>query len=339
MRVIHGGNRWRSFVRTFWDGGAGTTGVLLQAILFPFRLAYHAVIALRNFAYDRSWLPSERAPIPVVSIGNLSVGGTGKTPFARWIVDALLRRGARPAVLHGGYGADEPALHRRWHADVPVEVGKDRVASAHAAAAQGATVAVLDDGFQHRRLERALDIVLLAAEEWRGNVRLLPAGPWREPLSALERADLIVVTRRSASRAEAVSVADTVRARIHGKAIAIAAIRPSGWTRARQDVSAPSEPAVAVAAIARPDLFVTNATEAGARIVEVLSFPDHHAFTREDAERILSVASGRPILMTGKDAVKLVDPIAETDVWILEQAVEIEAGAVVVEQLLDKLLS
>ena len=339
MRVTHGGNSWRSFVRRFWDGDAGATGTLLQAILFPFQLAYHAVIFLRNLAYDRSWLTSERVPIPVVSIGNLSVGGTGKTPFARWIVEALLRRGMRPAVLHGGYGPDEPALHRRWHADVPVEVGKDRVASAHAAAARGATVAVLDDGFQHRRLDRALDIVLLAAEEWTGTVALLPAGPWREPLSSLERADLIVVTRRSASHAEAVAVAETLRTRIRGKVIAVAAIRPSGWTRAGQDVSAPSEPAIAVAAIARPDLFVANATEAGARIVEVFSFPDHHAFTRDDAERILSVAGGRPILMTGKDAVKLVDPIAETDVWILEQAVDIEAGAAAVEQLLDKLVS
>lgn len=327
------------FVRRFWNGEAGLAGRILNILLMPAQVAYHMIIALRNFAYDRGLLRVGTAPMPVVSVGNLSVGGTGKTPFTAWVVDQMERRGTHPAILHGGYGDDEPTLHRRWHPDVPVEAGRDRVSGAKTAAARGADVAVLDDGFQHRRLARQLDIVLIAAEDWTRDMRLLPRGPWREPVAALRRADIIVITRRTMTGPMARRVALDVEDRIGEKPIAIAYLRPAGWTRGGRPIGPPDRPALALAAIARPERFVTNAEEAGARIAEVMIYPDHHAFTRQDAQFILDRAGLRPIVTTAKDAVKLVEPMREDDVWVLEQVVEFDSGEDWLQSLLDQLVT
>src|SRR5688572_26333331 len=180
-------------------------------MLRPLSAAFGALTRARRSAYARGVLKVERAAIPVISVGNLTVGGTGKTPFSRWLTERLLERGQRPAILHRGYGSDEPALHRLWHPEVPVFVGSDRVESVKQAERAGATVVVLDDGFQHLRLARDLDIVLISADNWHLPKRLLPAGNWREPISVLQQANAIVVTRKAASRKAAGAVADALR--------------------------------------------------------------------------------------------------------------------------------
>src|SRR5687768_3928318 len=159
-------------------------------------------MSTRRHLYDSGVFRSEDPVLPAVSVGNLSSGGTGKTPFAAWLA-AQLGQSARPAIALRGYGGDEAEVHRRLNPDVPVVVNADRAAAIREAQTLGADVVVLDDAFQHRRIARVADVVLLSTEQLMRPLRLLPAGPWREPLSAARRADLIVVTRKSASSADA----------------------------------------------------------------------------------------------------------------------------------------
>src|SRR5579862_8723326 len=171
--------------------------------LSPAALVYRGGVALRG-----TLVRSHDPALPSISVGNLTVGGTGKTPIAAWIVAELTSMGARPAVVLRGYaGGDEIDVHRRLNPDIPVIGNPDRVAGVAQAKEQGADIVVLDDAFQHRRIARLSDIVLISADAWNGEVRLLPAGPWREPLSALGRASAIVITRKAVdeSRADAVT--------------------------------------------------------------------------------------------------------------------------------------
>lgn len=309
-------------------------------VLAPLEAVYRAASGLYHGAYTAGRMRIERAGVPVVSVGNLVIGGAGKTPVAAWVAKRLLLLGARPAVLHGGYGEDEPELHRRWHADVPVHVGRDRSATAATAVAEGATVLVLDDGFQHRRLARDLDLVLVPAEDWTPSPRLLPRGPWREPPSALARADAIAVTRKTADADRARTVAGQVEAFAPDADVFRLALRPDGWRRpgAGRASSPPPGRAIAVAGIARPEAFVANARQAGATVDELLRFPDHHAYTARDAERIRRRAGGRPVVTTEKDALKLERLRTELDLWVLGQAVAVEAGRDALEGRLEALV-
>ena len=178
--------------------GKDVTARLARTVLTPASILYGAGAGARDALYDVGWLRTHRAPIAVVSVGNLTVGGTGKTPVAAWIAANLAARGAHPAIVLRGYGDDEPLVHRSLNRLVPVIVGADRLAAVERAATDGADIAVLDDGFQHRRIARDVDLVLISADQWTDEVRLLPAGPWREPLHAVRRATLIVVTCKAA---------------------------------------------------------------------------------------------------------------------------------------------
>src|SRR5687768_4648197 len=192
--------------REVWAGGGGAAGAALRLLLAPAEAGYAAVIGARNGAYDRGWLRSERVDVPVISIGNISVGGAGKTPFAAWVARRLREWGRRPAIALRGYGEDEILLHRELNPDVPVFRGKRRAEAAREAVAAGCDAVVLDDGFQHRALARNLDVVLVPVEGWEPRARLVPRGPWRERPRALGRADVIVLTRKSADVARAAEV-------------------------------------------------------------------------------------------------------------------------------------
>ena len=198
------GERKHENAARLWSAASAHPGVLA---LQPLSLLYSATVRARRAAYDRGLAHSVRVGVPVISVGNLTVGGSGKTPVAGWVIDQLRRMGHTPALLHSGYADDEPQLHRMWRPNLQVIAGKDRVASARSAIAAGATVLVLDDGFQHLRLARDLDIVLIPADSWSQPKRMLPAGPWREPLSTLRRGGVIVITRKAADRAQAAECA------------------------------------------------------------------------------------------------------------------------------------
>jgi tetraacyldisaccharide 4'-kinase len=324
--------------RRLWAGDLGLAGTALNVILAPASAAYHAGVAARNRAYDAGLLRTQRVSIPVISVGNIVVGGTGKTPFAHWLAVTLRERGRTPAVLHGGYATDEPALHRRWSADIAVVVERDRVQGARRAQAAGADVLVLDDGFQHRRLHRDMDIVLVAAERWAGRVaRLLPRGPWREPAASLRRADILVVTRKTASQAAAHRVAMEVAA-ISGRPVVQVQLR-AGWRHGNAVAAPPARPALLVAGLAEPALFVESARQAGARVAGVLSYRDHHEYDSRDADHIRAVAAGAPIVTTEKDWTKLDRWLDEEHVWLLTQDVVLESGAAQLETRMAQVLA
>ncbi len=331
--LVH--RRMATGITRLWAAPPGSPARLLGLALTPAAAAFRAAVYVRGHGYRHGWLRSRRAGLPVVSVGNLTVGGEGKTPFAAFLVHAFLERGVRPAVLHGGYGDDEPALHRTWHPDVPVYVGRDRSASAARAAAAGAQLVILDDGFQHRRLARDLDIVLVSVERWRQRPRLLPAGPWRESPRALARADVIVVIRRGAGQEEAVALAVRMAEVAPRVPIVRAALTVAGWSVAGEPAEAPEGPAVAVAGIALPEQFAASARAAGADVERLIAFPDHHAYSRADAEHIEGVAAGRPIVTTEKDAVKLASLVAAGRLRVLRQTVTIDAGAPSLDAALD----
>ncbi|CAN5849308.1 tetraacyldisaccharide 4'-kinase [soil metagenome] len=330
----------RAVARRFWAGELGSAGTVLSLALAPAEAIYRVAAGMRNRAFDRGLLDVVRVSVPVISVGNIAVGGTGKTPFASWLARDLALRAHRPAILHGGYAADEPELHRRWTPDIPVYVEADRSAAAVRAAADGATVLVLDDGFQHRRFQRDLDIVLVAAERWSGSTRLLPRGPWREPLSALRRADVVVVTRKTASAAAAWQTGCAIQ-ELTGQMPVVAHLRPTGWRRAGGEDGgrqAPVEAALLVSGLAEPGLFVENARTAGALLAGELAFADHHSYTQADARRILSMAAGRPIVTTEKDWTKLESWLGDAPVWLLEQQVVMESGDAILMNAISQVL-
>jgi tetraacyldisaccharide 4'-kinase len=338
-------SRGHALVRRLWQGQAP----VLAAALLPAEGIFRVGQAVYHGAYDKGLLRRARPAVPTISVGNLTVGGAGKTPVTRWLVDELLGRGEAPAVLHGGYAADEPALHVLWHPDVPVYAQRDRRLSALQAVAGGASVLVLDDGFQHRRLARDLDVVLIAAETWRAHPRLLPRGPWREPPGALARAHVVAVTRKQASAERAAEVLAALARRSPRAAHVQLALVPVGWRRwpalgagADEDVSADAGAVprgVVVCGISDPEAFLANAAAAGAVLDATLVFPDHQAYGAGTAARIRRAAgASRAVLTTAKDAVKLAVAAPDLTIWVLEQQLRVEAGASGLATAIDRVL-
>lgn len=307
------------FVSRWWDGDLGAAGQALDAVTAPAEVLYRGAMRARNALYDTGTLEAVRLEVPVISIGNVAVGGTGKTPVTAWLAGMLRAAGSRPAILHGGYARDEPTLHRELNPDIPVYAMKDRVEGGRTAIARGANVLLLDDGFQHRRLMRDLDIVLVAAESWSNAHRALPRGPWREGDDALDRAHWILVTRRTATAAGALQVAAALAA--HNRPVSGVHIAATEWQHCERSATAPTHTAMVVAGIAVPADFMENARMAGARIRDSWLFPDHHEYSADDAERILTRAGQSPIVTTAKDWVKLRALLPAERVWVLTQRV------------------
>jgi tetraacyldisaccharide 4'-kinase len=318
---------------------------LARALLSPLSGLYRGVVSLRNELYDHSLLGVHQARIPVVSVGNVTVGGTGKTPFSAYLVERLVAAEHHPAVVMRGYGEDENHLHARMNPGVPVVRNRDRAAGIDGAAAAGADVVVLDDGFQHRRAGRDLDIVLVGAEKWGGGSRLLPAGPFREPLTSLERADLIVVTQKSASDAAAAAVARAIAARHRVTArVVIARLEPRSLVADRSGKTLQldalrGERVFAIAGIGDPESFFAQLGQLGAVVTE-RRFRDHHSYSAEDARRLAAQSVGHKyVVTTEKDAVKLsrLWPANGTELWYLSQAVRLTDGESAVAAALAKL--
>lgn len=318
-----------------WYGRQLADGAV-RSLLLPAEALYRLGVRLRNEAFRRGAVPQADAGLPVLSVGNVAVGGTGKTPVSHWFASRLADAGHRPAILHGGYAADEPALHRTWSPGMPVIAMRDRVAAAAAAEGMGATVLVLDDGFQHRRLRRDADVVLVAAERWDPGARLLPRGPLREPLSALRRADLVIVTRKTASPAEARRAAGAVT-ELAGVPVATIHLRAAGFRSptATPDAASPPHgaadargegPALLVSGLAEPGAFEAGVRQAGADVAFHMRFPDHHAYDERDAASIRARAGGGRIITTEKDWVKLQHFLPPTDILLLAQDVVLEEG-------------
>ena len=326
----------------FGDGGPARAA---RAALLPAERVFAGVSGLRTLLYDAGWVKGRSASIPVVSVGNISVGGTGKTPIAAWIARWLGDHGGHPAIVMRGYGEDEPLVHRTINPDIPVVTGADRVAAVDEASTLGADIAVLDDGFQHRRLQRDVDIVVISADQWTDEVHLLPAGPWREPLSAVRRASLVIVTRKAATERAVDRVNEAisrVAARVPRMTVHLAPdelIRVDGSERV--SVSAmKDEHVTVVAAIGDPPAFFRQIERHASRI-HPMAFRDHHKFSAADVTRIVTEASGSArVVGTLKDVVKLRDlwPRGAPPLWYVSQRVVVERGVGGLEQLLESAL-
>jgi tetraacyldisaccharide 4'-kinase len=322
------------WVRRWWKEEAGRSGTLASIVAAPFEMLYRAGVAARNRRFARG-RGVETVDIPVVSVGNLTVGGTGKTPFSAWIVRLLVASGAKPVLLARGYGQDELQLHREWNPSVPVLAGASRAPLAREAARRGASVAVLDDGFQHRGLARTIDIVLLAAEDPFPGA-LLPRGPYREPIHALGRAHAVVVMRRTAAWARAAALASTVRTSWPHLRVGVAALEPGEWRDlGGRRTDGPRGSLLAAAAVARPEDFRIQASEATGQHVPLVPFPDHHRYSERDARGLRARAGSRTLVVTEKDAVKLrtFDSILGP-VHVLTQALRWEEGEDAVRDLI-----
>ena len=330
----------REWVPRWWRGEGGRAALAADVAFWPAEKLFRAGVALRNRGYDGGVLQVERAPIPVVSVGNLAVGGAGKTPFAAWVAGRLSEWGGRPAVVVRGYGRDEVMVHEELNPGVPVFAAVRRIEGIRAATAAGRDVAVLDDGFQHRAVARDLDIVLISADGWDGAVRLLPRGPWRESPAALRRAQVGVVTRKRADAGVSADVERVVAGWVGGRQV-VRCLLESGrmvplWGGEGEGGLTPevSPEILTVTSLADPRPFIGGLRDAGFR-VDLAEFPDHHEFTADEADDLVRRAATRPLVMTRKEGVKLRQLLSPTtEAWMVEQRVVIERGGALLDNAL-----
>jgi len=298
-----------------------SAGHPLRQALWPLGLLYGAVAAARNALFQAGVKKVRRIDAPVVSIGNLTVGGTGKTPTVAWLCELAKQHGRTPGVLARGYGRapgaelnDEGVLLQRRLPWLLQEQDPDRVAAGERLVAKGCDFVVLDDGFQHRRLHRDLDVVCLDATLPFGNGQCLPAGDLREWRSGLRRADVLLLTR--ASRLDGDQLAARVRRlqQIAGRPLPVHACEhePVHVVQRPADVVEPLDVlrgrrVVLWSAIARPQSFRATVEALGAEVVGEQAHRDHHRFTDGDVAAARALAQGRDALLltTEKDDARL----------------------------------
>ncbi len=336
------------------SGRAHGVGPSMQRLgLWLASLPYGLAVRGRNLLHDLGWLRCERVAIPVVCVGNLTVGGTGKTPCVEYIADYYRRNDRLVAILSRGYGGaggrnDEARVLEDNLPDVPHLQGADRVALAHTAIEElESEILILDDGFQHRRLGRDLDIVLVDATNPTGFGHLLPRGLLREPLSGLRRAGLVMLTR-----CDQVDAAERQRLRtwlgryIRGEPILLATHRPTGLldSEGRQEpLDLRGRAVLAFCGLGNPAGFRRTLVDLGADVRDFIAFPDHHPYTRPDVDDLARRAAGLPadalLLTTQKDLVKLrVPDLANRPLRALRIQLHLEDGADVLHRRLDALL-
>jgi len=303
---------------------------LLSAALRGPAWVYGKAVARRNRRYGRPGAVT-RAELPVISVGNLTVGGTGKTPIVAWIARRLSAAGRRPAIVSRGYGGnagrgplvvagstggprveaarcgDEPWLLARTLAGTIVVVGADRVAGAAEARRIGAELILLDDGFQHRRLARDLDVVLLDAVRPFGNGRLLPAGSLREPPDSLGRADVVVLTRAVPGERHEESCRRIAR-HAPGTPLLRSTHRATGFVDADGAAMPTPDRVVAFCGIARPASFRASLDALGVAVAAFEPFRDHHPYTVAELGRLRrrAEAEGAVLVTTEKDMARLI---------------------------------
>ena len=325
--------------------------------LSPFGWAYAAGAGLRNALYDRGWLAAEDLGAPAISVGNITAGGTGKTPVVALVAEMLIASGERVCILTRGYGrrdpstrvvvadgtavltdaetgGDEPAeLARRLKGKAVIVADRNRVAAAEFARKEfGVTCFVLDDGFQHRRAARSLEIVCIDATDPFGGGELLPAGRLRESPANLRRADAVIITKADAA-ADLTALESKLRSLAPEAALFRAESSISGFVELseflagniepRQDLP---EPAFAFCGLGNPRHFFDTLENAGAELAGTRAFRDHHRYSQADAETLseAAIAAGASVLATtAKDAVKLQSLLFGLPCFVAQLAVNV----------------
>ena len=342
-----------------------------KTLLLPLAWLYAAVLAVRNWLYDHGWKLSRPGWVPLIGVGNLRVGGTGKTPHVTWFVAELLRQGERPAILSRGYGrqtrgprlagpadsaatvGDEPWQYFQQFSPqgVPVAVAENRQLGLDLLRQQhpALTAVVLDDAYQHRRVQPALNILLteLARPFYRDHV--LPAGRLRETRAGAARADVVIVTKCPPDLSPQAQATITAQVRRYARpevpvlfsAYDYAAPRPLTAAARALGLPAAGQPAVLLTGIAQPGPLREHLLAAGFSLAAEVIFPDHHAFTLADLAAVRTRwRPGQPIFTTEKDATRLLAPaLAEALVGLPVYTIPVRAallgaGAVRLRQLL-----
>ena len=356
MSIRKGG---RAFVSYVWNSGS-LGARIVRAALSPLSWLFGAIVARRNAVFDtRERTGALPVPaLPALSVGNLTVGGTGKTPVASWFVSRLRAGGASPALVLRGYGDDEWRVHGLLTPGVPVVVAPERAVGLVTAKSKRCDCAVLDDAFQHRQVARVIDVVLVSADAWQDCVRLMPSGPFREPLDSLNRASVAVITVKAASAKQVQAVRTAIRAAAPAVPIALVRLRP-GHIRLAATINESSRAVprgfqhdltwargrkvILISAIADPDAFRRQMEAAGALVQRHAVYPDHHNFVASDVTKIVNESdpSTVVVLCTLKDAVKLVPlwPRAGAALWYVSQTVVVEQGAEILDQAVTRVLA
>jgi tetraacyldisaccharide 4'-kinase len=334
----------------------------------PLSAGFKMGVALRRAAYQHGWLATRRLNRPVVSVGNLSVGGTGKTPFVEFLAGLLVKRGWKPGILTRGYGrrngpamiaiepaanrapdprevGDEPALLARKLPDVPIVVSANRYRAGLLAEEKfNVDLHILDDGFQHFALARDVDIVLLDSTQSYSNQHLLPSGRLREPIKALGRAHMVILTR--AELADPAPTEEQVR-RINPKAeISRCTTKLKGLLNISSGAlekfsPIQSEPIHAFCGIGNPSAFFGDLEKWGYSVASRNAFPDHHVYQTQELDHLITCAresGAKQLITTEKDALNL-PHMNKTDIPILACVVQTEVcrETVFEETLLDHL--
>jgi len=328
----------------------GPTAAGLRILLWLLKWPFHATVRARNLGYRFGAIRSHSASVPVISIGNLTTGGTGKTPLAAWLANYLADTGRSAGLLSRGYrgeagegGNDEKKLLEALCPATPHVQDPDRLAAARRAVAEhGCDVLVLDDGFQHRRLNRDLDVVLIDATCPYGFGHLLPRGLLREPHGSLRRASLVVLTR-----SDQVSAARGAELRVqlsrwagHDQIVEVAfratgLVNTSGTTAPLQSLA--ESRVAAFCGIGNPEAFWSGLDPVATR-----AFPDHHVYSDDDLAELADWADGHEadmLLTTRKDLVKIPHTqLKQTPLWAIDIGVEWISGQDILQDAIEAIL-
>jgi tetraacyldisaccharide 4'-kinase len=342
---------WYSLIR---GKRRGPVAMLARAGLRVASWPYSLAMRTRNALFARGWKKVHTALVPVVSVGNLTLGGTGKTPCVEWIAKFFRERELQVAILSRGYGAeagrnDEAMVLEENLPDVPHLQSADRVAIAETAVEElEAQLLILDDGFQHRRLHRDIDIVLIDATHPPARDYGFPRGTLREPASGLQRAHAIVLTRcDQVPEAEVTAIREWIAKRFPAIPVATTEHRPTelvGCDGETAELALLSQrPVAAFCGIGNPSAFRLTLESLGAKIVEFRVFADHHAYTREDIEDLTRWANSLPpdavIATTQKDWVKIrVPAFANRALWAVRIGLCFRDGEDRITEVLETLI-
>ncbi|HBP82083.1 MAG TPA: tetraacyldisaccharide 4'-kinase [Planctomycetaceae bacterium] len=341
--------------RRLVDGRAtGLVATLGRTGLSAIEIPYEALVRLRNYGYDHSILTVKKASAPVISVGNLTLGGTGKTPLVAWLAHWFAQHNKKPAIISRGYKAktgqlsDEAAELKILLPTVPHYANKQRIIAAGEAVTKGSDVLLLDDGFQHRQISRDLNLITIDATDPFGCNRIFPRGLLREPLWGLKRADALVLTRTD-------QVSIKTRNEIQEQCFQFVGSHDKPWIETEHRpsnlrlVDGTTQPLktlqdkriLSLSAIGNPAAFHRTLTTLGHEPVATLTFPDHHTYTTDDIHRISEETEsvGAEIIVTTlKDLVKL--PLASVrnrPLCALEIGIQFQTGLQDLEYLLNKI--